>query len=169
MERKWIKFVLAGTLLTAAAVVLSVVAFNSPGANLIRFTPDQLLADQDGASAGVQVDGWVAEGTEQYDIDRQELRFQVRDAERTAYIDVVYREGLKPDSFKEGQGVVVSGHYNRASNTIEASKLMTKCPSKYEAADGGYAESEGAADGGYAESEGAAKQVEEPLSSESSP
>ena len=157
MERKWIKFVLAGTLLTAAAVVLSVVAFKSPGASLIRFTPDKLLADQGGASAGVQVDGWVAEGTERYDIDLQELRFQVRDAKKTAFIDVVYREGLKPDSFKEGQGVVVSGHYNRASNTIEASKLMTKCPSKYEAADGS-----------YAESEGGAEQVEAP-SSEGSP
>ena len=146
MERKWIKFAAAGALLTAAAAVLSVAAFKGPGASLVRYTPDRLLAaaaddtSQKSASQGVQVDGWVAEGTEQFDIDRQELRFQVRDATATAFIHVIYREGLKPDSFKEGQGVVVSGHYDPASNTIAASKLMTKCPSKYEAADEAYAE-----------------------------
>ena len=52
-------------------------------------------------------------------------------------IDVVYRAGLKPDSFEEGQGVVVDGRYNASTGTIHASKLVTKCPSKYEVAPDG--------------------------------
>ena len=85
---------------------------------------------EEGAAGGVEVDGLVAGGTERYDMNAKELRFEVRDMEKTAFVKVVYREGLKPDTFAEGQGVVVSGRYDPELQIIEADKLMTKCPSK---------------------------------------
>ena len=134
MHSRHIKFVLAGVLLTTGVLVLGVITLGDPKVSMIHFTPDQLLradaAEYEGR--GIQVDGYVAEGTERFDPSVPELRFQVRDLAETAYIDVVYRAGLKPDSFIEGQGVVVDGRYDRATGTIEAARLVTKCPSKYE-------------------------------------
>ena len=135
MESRFIKFVVAGVLLTAGVGALMFTTLNNPESSLTRYTPDQLLAATaaDVAQRGVQVDGFVAEGSEQYDMRAKELRFQVRNTAKTAFVSVVYREGLKPDTFAEGQGVVVSGKYPADTKTLEADKLMTKCPSKYEA------------------------------------
>lgn len=130
-----LKFVLAGVLLTVGAVAFGVATFSKPGASLDHYTPDQLLSVSPASLAqrGIQVDGYVAEGSERFDPTIPELRFQIRDSQRKAAIAVVYREGLKPDTFKEGEGVVVEGRYDPVTQTIVASKLMTKCPSKYEA------------------------------------
>lgn len=135
MESRVLKFVVAGVLLTAGVGALMFTTLKDPESSLTRFTPDQLLSADlhDTTVRGVQVDGFVAEGTEQYDMAAKELRFQVRDMTKTAFVNVVYREGLKPDTFAEGGGVVVSGKYDPHLKIIEADKLMTKCPSKYEA------------------------------------
>lgn len=47
-------------------------------------------------------------------------------------VSVVY-EGLMPDAFAAGREVVVEGDYRHADRALYASKLVTKCPSKYEA------------------------------------
>jgi cytochrome c-type biogenesis protein CcmE len=41
--------------------------------------------------------------------------------------------GLMPDAFADGREVVVEGTYYQDRRILEASKLVTKCPSKYEA------------------------------------
>jgi len=38
-----------------------------------------------------------------------------------------------PDAFGDGREVVVEGTYHQDRRVLEASKLVTKCPSKYEA------------------------------------
>ena len=138
MKRNPLKFVLAGLMLTIGAVAFGVATFTKQGASLDHYTPDQLIAESPATLTrrGLQVDGYVAEGTERFDPTVPELRFQVRDLEKKAFVRVVYREGLKPDTFKEGEGVVVEGRYDPVTQTIEASKLLTKCPSKYEAKPG---------------------------------
>ena len=134
MHARHVKFIVAGALLTAGVLVLGIVTLGDPTISMVHFTPDELLradpAELDGR--GVQVDGYVAEGSERLDASVPELRFQVRDTNKQAYIDVVYSAGLKPDSFAEGQGVVVDGQYDSEARLIRASKLVTKCPSKYE-------------------------------------
>lgn len=57
-------------------------------------------------------------------------------------VKVIY-VGLKPDSFIEEQPVMVEGKYNSAENAIIASKLLTKCPSRYEASKGEGRKAEG--------------------------
>ena len=135
MEMRSLKFVIAGVLLTLGVVVLGIATLRTPGASLIQFTPDEFakanLSELEGR--GIQIDGWVEEGSEQFDPSVPELRFRVRDEARTVSIPVIYRGGLKPDTFQEGQGVVVDGTYDAKTGTFFATKLMTKCPSKYEA------------------------------------
>ncbi len=57
------------------------------------------------------------------------LKFKITDGKQK--INVIYK-GYKPDTFKEGKGVVVEGEYFNNSNTLQADTLLTKCPSKYE-------------------------------------
>ncbi|MCE2393600.1 cytochrome c maturation protein CcmE, partial [Candidatus Poribacteria bacterium] len=51
-------------------------------------------------------------------------------------VNVLYANRLRPDNFKDGGNVFIQGKYNAAENLIVASKLQTKCASKYEAAEG---------------------------------
>jgi cytochrome c-type biogenesis protein CcmE len=149
MKRNPLKFALAGLMLTLGAVAFGVATFSKQGASLDHYTPDQLVAANPASltKRGLQVDGYVAEGSERFDPTIPELRFQVRDLNKKAFVRVVYREGLKPDTFKEGEGVVVEGRYDPVTQTIHASKLMTKCPSKYEAVPGEATKTASAAEG----------------------
>lgn len=79
---------------------------------------------------GFRLDGKVAAGTIRYDQKEPQLEFQMTDGK--AAITVVYA-GLKPDAFADGREVVVEGTFDQTAHTLRASKLVTKCPSKYEA------------------------------------
>ncbi|HSQ61337.1 MAG TPA: cytochrome c maturation protein CcmE [Acidobacteriota bacterium] len=80
-------------------------------------------------AGGFRLDGVVAAGTIAYDQKRPRLTFQMTDGKEA--IQVVY-DGLMPDAFAEGRDVVVEGTFRHADRTLHASKLVTKCPSKYE-------------------------------------
>jgi cytochrome c-type biogenesis protein CcmE len=72
-------------------------------------------------------------------------RFVVTDGSNT--LPVSY-EGSIPDAFEDGADVVLQGEM-APSGTFEASSLLAKCPSKYEAsADGGSAQTGEATSGG---------------------
>jgi cytochrome c-type biogenesis protein CcmE len=47
-------------------------------------------------------------------------------------MNVVYN-GIIPDAFTEDVQVIVEGKYHKDTNTFNASTLLAKCPSKYEA------------------------------------
>ncbi len=79
---------------------------------------------------GFRLDGKVAVGSVVYDQRAPRLRFRMTDGKES--IAVVY-EGLMPDAFADGREVVVEGAYRHAERALYASKLVTKCPSKYEA------------------------------------
>ncbi|HET9253102.1 MAG TPA: cytochrome c maturation protein CcmE [Candidatus Eisenbacteria bacterium] len=82
------------------------------------------------SSGGFRLDGKVAAGTVQYDQKAPRLTFAMTDGKES--IGVVY-DGLMPDAFGDGREVVVEGTYRHSDKTLHASKLVTKCPSKYEA------------------------------------
>lgn len=64
------------------------------------------------------------------------LRFAMRDIEggSTATVKVVYT-GSVPDQFKVGRHVVVDGSLEKGIFVAEPGSMITKCPSKYQAAD----------------------------------
>jgi cytochrome c-type biogenesis protein CcmE len=82
------------------------------------------------ARGGFRLDGKVAVGTVVYKQKVPQLAFQMTDGKER--IGVVY-DGLMPDAFGEGREVVVEGVYNQEARQLHATKLVTKCPSKYEA------------------------------------
>jgi len=81
-------------------------------------------------AGGFRLDGKVAAGTIVYDQKIPRLQFRMTDGEQA--IGVVY-EGFKPDAFADGREVVVEGAFRQEDRTLVATKLVTKCPSKYEA------------------------------------
>jgi cytochrome c-type biogenesis protein CcmE len=81
-------------------------------------------------AGGFRLDGKVATGSVVYDQRAPRLSFKMTDGKES--IGVVY-DGLMPDAFAAGREVVVEGTYRHGDRTLVASKLVTKCPSKYEA------------------------------------
>jgi len=81
-------------------------------------------------SGGFRLDGKVKAGSWTYDQKAPRLAFAMTDGKES--IGVIY-DGLMPDAFGDGREVVVEGTYRHADKTLHASKLVTKCPSKYEA------------------------------------
>jgi len=70
------------------------------------------------------------------------LSFSVKNpAGGEGVVPVVYR-GLKPDMFAAGRDVLIDGDF--VGGTIQAAKLQTQCPSKYEPAVPGSAPAKGA-------------------------
>ena len=119
-----------GFLLIGAAVVVLIARANR--SNMVYYvTVSELLAKGGAAERpGLRVAGKVVPGT----VQRQQmnLRFQMTDGKNA--IPIRY-QGVVPDTFTEDGEVVVEGRYE-SGGTFEASFLMAKCPSKYEAAPG---------------------------------
>jgi len=100
-------------------------------------TPVELLArveaDPTFHDVGVKVSGQVVPGT--YSRTEGELLhvFTVRDlADESSTFAVEFRDAL-PDTFSEDVEVVLEGRL-RADGVFEATTLLTKCGSRYEAA-----------------------------------
>ena len=101
-----------------------------------HFTPAVLVAAASSAdNQRVQVDGLIAEGSSEWDAANFKLTFAVRDRETEASVNVIYENRLKPDNFKDGGSVFVEGKYDATQNLVVATKLMTKCASKYDGAE----------------------------------
>lgn len=58
------------------------------------------------------------------------LLFSVQDPKGSALTVPVEYHGLRPDMFQAGRDVLVDGDF--VGGTIQAAKLQTQCPSKYE-------------------------------------
>ena len=73
---------------------------------------------------------WVKEKRYEIDPRRHAFIFYLRDA-KGHEMKVVYK-GTMPNNFESSSDVVVTGKYK--NGYFEASNILTKCPSKYEAA-----------------------------------
>jgi cytochrome c-type biogenesis protein CcmE len=124
-----IRLSLLSLLVVAAVGYLVLTGVKQTGMQYMTVTE---LAHLDRApkSEGFRLDGTVAPGTIVYDQRVPKLEFKMTDGKEK--IAVVY-DGLKPDAFADGREVVVEGAYHHEDRALHASKLVTKCPSKYEA------------------------------------
>lgn len=81
---------------------------------------------------GVKVSGTVINGS----INKapNNLVFTMKDQDSDASIKVLYK-GVVPDSFMDDATVILEGRYDSENKNFVASKLMAKCPSRYEGMD----------------------------------
>lgn len=134
MKQRRLKVFAASAILLVAMVFL-VLAMT--GRTSVRhFTPADLVANAETVdNQNVQVDGVISEGSSNWDAANFKLTFAVREREGSATVDVLYADRLKPDNFEDGGSVFVEGRYDAAKNLVVATKLTTKCASKYEGAE----------------------------------
>ena len=114
--------VLAGT---SAATALILNAFQD---NLAFFvTPSEVHAKSEHPDRRFRIGGLVEDGTVERDQQSTEVTFQVTDTE--ASVPVTF-DGILPDLFREGQGVVVEGRIN-ADGVFEADNVMARHDEDY--------------------------------------
>jgi len=102
------------------------------------YTPVELVSkaahDPTLHDIGVKVGGRVLPGSVHYDQRTLDLSFTLADIQTGRAMFPVRYQGPLPDTFKEGRDVVVDGLYARGG-TFEATSVLTKCGSRYEAVD----------------------------------
>lgn len=124
-------FLIAGVAI-AAAVVYLVIA-NTGATAEYYMTIHQLQTCSTCGSQTVRVAGFVAPTGLVRDDATQTVRFVMTDTATSATptMAVLYK-GIVPDAFKEGAQVVVEGTYTHG--VFQASTVLAKCPSKFQAA-----------------------------------
>lgn len=123
------RLILMSVVVIAAVGYLALTGVKQTGMQYMSVTELARL-DRAPQSEGFRLDGKVAVGSVVYDQRAPRLQFQMTDGKEN--IAVIY-DGFMPDAFADGREVVVEGTYRHAERALHASKLVTKCPSKYEA------------------------------------
>ncbi|MGH7821278.1 MAG: cytochrome c maturation protein CcmE [Candidatus Binatia bacterium] len=128
-----LRFVVGGLVIVAAVGYLMYTGIRETSA--YYFTIDEFLAREDTLDeTGVRVAGRVRPGSIEYDPRTLHLSFEMgrfeEGAAAGALLPVAFT-GVKPDMFAEGRDVIVEGRYS--DGTLRADKVLTSCPSKYEA------------------------------------
>lgn len=127
------RFVVGAALIAVAVSYLVYAGIRTT--SIYYFEMDEFLAVR-AAHAGedLRVKGWVREGTVDWEPRTNHLRFDLARKDGSGAVPVTY-DGILPDMFAEGREVVVEGRYE--GDTLAARQVMTSCPSKYEAEQGG--------------------------------
>jgi len=122
-RKKRLYLVLGGVAIVGVAVALVLRAFNS---NMVFFyTPTQVAAKEVPQGRTFRLGGMVREGSLQR--EGVKVHFVVTDTAKD--VPVSY-EGILPDLFKEGKGVVAQGQVN-AQGEFEAKEVLAKHDENY--------------------------------------
>lgn len=117
-----ILFLLAGV---SVAVGLTTYAFRQ-NINLF-YDPTQIVEGEAPVDVRIRAGGMVEEGSVERDPDSLRVEFRVTDF--TSAVTIRY-EGILPDLFAEGQGVVATGQLNK-DGVFVAEQVLAKHDEKY--------------------------------------
>lgn len=120
-------------LVIGGVIILIVVAYlfwsGMKDSSVYFLTVEEFFAQIDQMQGkGTRINGDVVSGSIKWDAPNLLLTFQLTDGKNVLN---VRHHGVAPDTFQEGLSVVVEGKYE--SGMFNATQIMTKCPSKYEA------------------------------------
>ena len=125
--------IVGGLAVLAVAAGLVLNAFQS---NLVFFfSPSQVLANEAPQGRMFRIGGMVESGSLKRQGDGLTVRFNVTDTART--VPVVY-QGILPDLFKEGKGVVAQGELG-PDGVFHASQVLAKHDENYMPPDAAHA------------------------------
>jgi cytochrome c-type biogenesis protein CcmE len=120
--------------LTAALLLASALVYTSFSAGRDELTAGQLLKRAQPGQSYILA-GTVLDGSVRHEGDA--LLFRVRDPKLKVSVPVRYT-GIVPDPFAPGRGVAVTVQKQGSSFIGQRDSLLTKCPSKYQAATASY-------------------------------
>jgi len=119
---------LLGTLLLLAFAAFSLASFRD------TLTPYVNYREARDANRVVQVAGALQKGSAAYEQANDSLLFTLRDPKTQDLVRVRYH-GLRPANFEDAISIVAIGRYDARAKEFAASKLLVKCPSKYQGAE----------------------------------
>jgi cytochrome c-type biogenesis protein CcmE len=125
------KFIIAGSLILGGIGFLMFSGID--GSMVYYYTVSEIHRDGSELSGkGIRVSGHVLPGSVLKNSSGSAVEFVVFEKSSNRRMPVHY-EGLIPDTFKDNAEVVVEGVFDSNSPVFEATTLLAKCPSKYEA------------------------------------
>ncbi len=127
-KRLPISFILGGLAILGAVIYL--IYANTQANAAFYLTVPELKSCTTCAAQSVRVAGVVQAGSVVNNEQSQQISFVIADSGQS--LPVVY-SGIVPDIFGPGITVVVEGHYT-GTGPFQAQTLLTKCPSKFQAA-----------------------------------
>jgi len=124
-KRKQRLFIILGMVSGLGIAVGLVMYALSQNINLF-FTPTQIVKGEAPPAQMIRVGGMVADGTVDRDPQSLKVAFEVTDFDHNVRVSY---EGILPDLFREGQGVVVQGRINEGQ--FVASEVLAKHDENY--------------------------------------
>jgi cytochrome c-type biogenesis protein CcmE len=118
------KSYIVGGLVVVLAMVMAMYSFQS------TLTTYVTVSEAKASKRPVQVAGIVVEGTDRYDLEKNNLIFVLRE-DGGDQMQVEY-DGPRPGNFDNVTKVVAIGKYEPKEQVFMARELLVKCPSKYE-------------------------------------
>ena len=127
MKKQHLSYIIGGILLLAFAG-FSVSSFQE------TLTPYVTFEEAQTAGRIVQVAGGLLEDSTAYDTGTETLTFTLENPESGEILPIRY-DGLRPANFEDAISIVAIGRWDDPSGELHASKLLVKCPSKYQGAE----------------------------------
>jgi cytochrome c-type biogenesis protein CcmE len=135
MKRRHRRLAMVGGGLAALGLVAALV-FSALEQNLVFFfTPSQVVAKEAPLGRTFRIGGLVEEGSVKRQPDGRTVQFVVTDTAQR--ISVVY-QGLLPDLFREGKGVVTQGALD-GEGVFRATQVLAKHDENYMPVEAAYA------------------------------
>ncbi len=123
-KRQRIKFIIVASFISLAA--LAFIIFNFKNNIVFFYSPSELQNVKIKDRQIIRVGGLVKEGS--IAIDGNNLQFIITDLK--ADLTIKY-SGIKPNLFREKQGTIAKGIWNKTNNIFIASELLTKHDENY--------------------------------------
>ncbi len=124
-RRKRLTMVVIVVLGVSMAVSLTVYALRQ-NINLF-YSPSQIAAGEAPLNRGIRIGGLVVPGSVQRDPQSLLVTFALTDNSKQIQ---VHFDGILPDLFREGQGIIARGRIN-ADNIIQAEEVLAKHDENY--------------------------------------
>ena len=125
MQRR-IQLIIGGLIVAA---ILGGIAYKGVESTVAFYTPAEVLAAQGGLrNKTISIMAMVEPKTTRFDAEAVRLTFNITEDSRT-FIPVEFR-GVKPDMYREGQGIVVEGRLD-GQGVFQATRLLVKHSEDY--------------------------------------
>ncbi len=123
---------LIGSLILVGAITYLIYSAIDTSANYYYKVAEVKAMGSRAMNMALRLEGKVAPGTIANDAANLKLRFEVVDDSKASIR--VYYEGMAPDMLQDDIDVVVEGSLD-SSGQLVATRVLTSCPSRYDAAE----------------------------------
>lgn len=121
------RLILILLLVSGLSLAVGLILYSMQSQVNLYFSPSQIMAGEAPQGRTLRVGGLVVAGTVQRDPASLKVSFVVTDTK--AQLKIHY-QGILPDLFREGQGIIALGSLD-AQNEVQATEVLAKHDEKY--------------------------------------